>query len=291
MGIKRKNKLGMLWRNIKFLMRVDLRMELGNYVGHRAKLADLLKDANLFKIRDFEETAEFLASSSASIARYGDGEFAIMEGRGITFQQPDAGLARRLHEILRNPPKNCEIAVPRICWYMDARLKPSDHAWWFRYMREKGLFVESLLDPKRTYCDTYVSQFTQATVDEYDCAALFERIRRIWNGRDILIVCGQGIFDGFEYDVFDNAKSVEFVYGPKRDAFSGYDSLLEKVKTAAQGRLVLIVLGPTATVMAADLASTGIRALDLGHLAKAYNAFMEGAPNNETAHKKFFRAD
>ena len=285
---KKKGKLGLLWRNVKFLMRVDLRMELGNFGGARAKLADLLKGARPPAIRDFEETADLLAAGSASLARFGDGEFALIEGRGITFQRADANLARRLREILRRPPAGCEIAIPRVGWFMDDRLKPADHAWWFRFMREKGLFVESLLDAERLYCDTYVSQFTQAAVEEgYDCAALFERLRRIWAAKDVLIVCGKGIFDGFEYDVFDNAQSVEFVYGPKRDAFSDYDALLARVKAAADGRLVLLVLGPTATVMAADLAAAGIRALDLGHLAKAYNAFRKGAKANHD----FYRAD
>lgn len=48
-------------------MRVDLRMELCSYAGHRAKLSNLLKDADLLKIRDFEETCEFLVASAASI--------------------------------------------------------------------------------------------------------------------------------------------------------------------------------------------------------------------------------
>ena len=288
---KKKSKLSLLWRNIKYLMRVDLRLELGDFGGARAKLADLLKGTRPPAIRDFEETANILAETDASLARFGDGEFALIEGRGIAFQRADAGLARRLGEILRHPPAGCEIAIPRVGWFMDARLRPDDHAWWFRFMREKGAFVESLLDPVRTYCDTYVSQFTQATVATYDCGALFARLRRIWDGRDILIVCGKGIFDGFKYDVFDNARSVAFVHGPRRDAFSDYDALLARVKAAAQGRLVLLVLGPTATVMAADLAAAGIRALDLGHLAKAYNAFRSGAATDAPANKKFYRAD
>lgn len=48
-------------------MRVDLRMELCSYAGHRAKLSNLLKDADLLKIRDLEETCEFLVTSAASI--------------------------------------------------------------------------------------------------------------------------------------------------------------------------------------------------------------------------------
>jgi glycosyltransferase family protein len=283
----KKGKLRMLWRNLKFLMRTDLRFGLADMAGCRCKLADMLRTTKMPAILDFEETAERLATSERSLARFGDGEFAVVEGRSIAFQRADAGLARRLREILRHPPEGCDVAIPRVGWFMDARLKPADHAWWFRFMREKGAFVESLLDPSRTYCDTYVSQFTQATVEGYDCAALFARLRRIWDGKDVLVVCGRGIFDGFTHDVFDNARSVECIYGPKRDAWDVYDALLAQVKAAAQGRVVLVVLGPTATVMAADLAAAGIRALDLGHLAKAYEAFLTGA----MASRAFFKAE
>ncbi len=284
---KRKSKLSLLWRNLKFLTRRELRSDLVDFVGCRCKLADMLKGVKMPNILDFEETARVLAETDVSIARFGDGEFALMQGRGIPFQRADARLAARLAELLAKPPSCCLVGVPRLCWFDDRRFCAHDNLWWLRYMKTNGAWLESQMAATAAYCDSYVSLFSRATVLGYDVGGMFDRLRRIWAGKNVLIVCGKGIFDGFEYDVFDNAQSVEFVYGPKRDAFSDYDALLARVKVAAKGRLVLIVLGPTATVMAADLAAAGIRALDLGHLAKAYNAFRKGVKANQD----FYRAD
>ena len=287
----RKGKLRMLWRNLKFLMRRELRSDLVDFAGCRCKLADMLRDVKMPTILDFEETARALAETDVSIARLGDGEFSLMQGRGVPFQRADARLAARLAELLAKPPPNCLVGVPRLCWFEDRRFGDYDNLWWLRYMKTNGVWLDSRMDAAATYCDSYVSLFGRATVPGYDVGGMFARLRRIWAGKDVLIVCGKGIFDGFEHDIFDNARSVGFVYGPKRDAFSDYDALLAQVKAAAKGRIVLIVLGPTATVMAADLAAAGIRALDLGHLAKAYNAFRTGATTDAKAIKNFYKAE
>ena len=287
----KKGKLLMLWRNLKFLMRRELRSDLADFAGCRCRLADMLKNVKMPTILDFEETARALTTTNVSIARFGDGEFSLMQGRGIPFQRADVRLAARLSELLAKPPPNCLVGVPRICWFEDRRFGDYDNFWWLRYMKTNGVWLEARMDAAASYCDSYISLFGRATVPEYDVGGMFDRLRQIWAEKNVLVVCGKGIFDGFDHDIFDNAKSVEFIYGPKRDAFSDYDALLAQVKATAKGRLVMIVLGPTATVMAADLAAAGIRALDLGHLAKAYNAFRSGANRDAKALKSFYKAD
>jgi glycosyltransferase family protein len=279
------------WRNLKFLSRQDLRSGLADFRGCHAKLRDMFSVLPVPDIRDFEETARMLCETDRSIARFGDGEFAIAAGRGIAFQSADANLAARLRDILASPPAGCEIALPRIGWRMDSRIERRDHLWWMRYMRENGLFVESLLDMSRTYYDNYVSQFSQSAVPGFDRAGLFSLLRSVWDGKDLLIVCGKGIFDGFRYDIFDNAASVEFVYGPKRNAWSEYPGLLDEALRRSAGRLALAVLGPSATVMAADFAKRGKRLLDLGHLAKSYDRFMRGSSGETVSTRGFYRPD
>ena len=288
---KRKSKLSLLWRNLKFLTRRELRSDLVDFVGCRCKLADMLKGVKMPNILDFEETARVLAETDVSIARFGDGEFTLIDGRGIPFQRADAQLAARLAELLAKPPPNCLVGVPRLCWFDDRRFVDHDNIWWLRYMKTNGARLEARMNAAATYFDSYVSLFSRSTVPGYDVGGMFDRLRRIWAGKDVLVVCGKGIFDGFAHDIFDNARSVAFVHGPRRDAFSDYDALLARVKAAANGRIVLIVLGPTATVMAADLAAAGVRALDLGHLAKAYDAFRSGADTDAKARKNFYKAD
>jgi len=287
----KNGKIRTLWRNLKFLARQDLRSGLADFSGCHAKLRDMFSALPVPDIRDFEETARMLCETDRSIARFGDGEFAIAAGRGIAFQDADANLAARLKSILSSPPAGCEVALPRIGWRMDPRIEWRDHLWWMRYMRENGSFVESLLDMSRTYYDNYVSQFNQSAVPGFDRARLFALLRGIWDGKDVLIVCGKGIFDGFRHDIFGNAASVEFVYGPRKNAWSEYPKLLDEALRRSAGRLVLAVLGPSATVMAADFAMRGKRLLDLGHLAKSYDCFMRSASGEAVASRGFYRPD
>ena len=41
---------------------------------------------------------------------------------------------------------------------------------------------------------------------------------------------------------------------------------------------MIIILGPTAKVLAYDMSQLGYRALDLGHIAKAYDWYIKGKP-------------
>ena len=106
--------------------------------------------------------------------------------------------------------------------------------------------------------------------DEAEIEAYYNQIRKIWDGRDITIIRGEGT-EIFQHDIYDNAKSVNYIYGPKAHAFRDYDRLLAEAKAQPKDRLMIVVLGPTATVLAYDLAKAGYQALDIGHLGKAYD--------------------
>ena len=67
--------------------------------------------------------------------------------------------------------------------------------------------------------------------------------------------------------MFNNAESVDFIYGPARNAFLEYESLLDQVRQYDKNEyMILPVLGPTATVMAFDLAKEGYQAIDFGQM-------------------------
>ena len=81
---------------------------------------------------------------------------------------------------------------------------------------------------------------------------------------------GQTYNEKFTHDIYDNAKSVSYIYGPKEHAFREYDRIFAEARQLPKDRLIIIVLGPTAKLLAYDLNKLGYRALDLGHMAKAY---------------------
>ena len=67
------------------------------------------------------------------------------------------------------------------------------------------------------------------------------------------------------------------ILAPSTNAFSRCDDILKSVlDNYRQNELVLLALGPTATVLAAELAERGIQALDVGHVDIEYCWFKMG---------------
>lgn len=68
-------------------------------------------------------------------------------------------------------------------------------------------------------------------------------------------------------------KSIEFFKAPNSNAYDNYNNLLEEIiKTdSIKNKLLLVSLGPTATVMCYDLAKMGFWAIDIGHYFEIYH--------------------
>lgn len=60
-----------------------------------------------------------------------------------------------------------------------------------------------------------------------------------------------------------------------------------EAKKIDKNRIICIILGPTATVLAYDLAKEGYQALDLGHIVKAYNFYKTNGDRNVFLIMKF----
>ena len=66
-----------------------------------------------------------------------------------------------------------------------------------------------------------------------------------------------------------------------------YDQIRDEVLRRYQDELVLIALGPTATILAADFAEHGIQAIDIGHVDIEYEWFLQRAKNKTAVAGKY----
>ena len=83
---------------------------------------------------------------------------------------------------------------------------------------------------------------------------------------------------GYHNDLFDNAKSIKRILCPKQNAFLCYADIVNSVKRNVDtDKLVLIALGPSATILAYDLSQIGYQAVDLGHMDIEYEWYRMGA--------------
>jgi glycosyltransferase family protein len=212
------------------------------------------------------ETLDALRERGASIARYGDGELEIMIGGGIYFQEYDSELARRLHQILREPRANFLIGIPN---FAGLQIKTqSRQESWRRYRR----MYSHLVRRGAEYHSAFISR--PASIVGLESAEYFQAWQTLWAGREVVVVHHSATT--IEHTLFSPARHVHFIPCPAQHAFREYAAVLEQasIHCSKSGVLFLIAAGPTAGVLAWDLAERGGQALDIGHLTAAYDEFI-----------------
>lgn len=153
-------------------------------------------------------------------------------------------------------------------------------------MSRKRDMVYSCLDMNRVYYNAFFSRVYMAfnkTEEHYTkCSEYFVRVKKMWAGRDVVICEGEGTRFGMFNDLLTGAKSISRILCPARSAFDKYGDIVSAFNGISQGALVLIALGPTATVLAYDLCNAGYQAVDIGLLDVDYEWFLrkdeQGAP-------------
>ena len=95
--------------------------------------------------------------------------------------------------------------------------------------------------------------------------------------KDVLIIEGEKTRVGIGNDLLNNCKSIRRIICPVTNAFSVYDKILESTLKFDKNILILIALGPTATVLAYDLYKHNYRAIDIGHIDIEYELFLRKA--------------
>ena len=240
--------------------------ERAGNLGVRALAALRLPGANL-RVAGEWETLAAIRERRASIARYGDGELEIMIGGGIYFQGYDPELARRLRQILRAPRPNFLVGIPN---FEALQIKTqSRKGSWQRYRR----IFSHLVRRGAEYHSAFVSR--PASIVGLESAEYFRAWELLWEGREIVFI--HHAVATAEHRLFQSARSVNSVACLAQNAFREYPALLERaaVWCSKPDVLFLIAAGPTAGVLAWDLAERGAQALDIGHLTAAYDEFAQ----------------
>ena len=237
-------------------------------------------------IKNTNETLDKVLQDKCSLSRFGDGEFVIMSGGRIHYQPRSGELAQRLQEVLASDVPNFLIGLPPCFGALDHFLPPVAD-FWIKCMSRKRETIYSYLDMNRVYYDAFFSRVyvqNYKTDEHYKkCGDYYEKIKKIWCGRDIVICEGEGTRFGMFNDLLDSAASISRILCPPRNAFDKYDEILSAFNDVGNDKLVLTALGPTATVLAHDLCIRGHQVIDIGALDLDYEWFLRkevelGAP-------------
>ena len=81
---------------------------------------------------------------------------------------------------------------------------------------------------------------------------------------------------GIGNDLFNNAKSIKRIICPTINAYKVFNKILKYFYTENIDKetLILISLGPTATVLSYELCKLGFQSIDIGHLDQQYELYL-----------------
>jgi hypothetical protein len=260
----RSNPLGFRRSVPRFVFQLTSRLD-----GSWAEIEDFMRDHQLGLI----ETLETVRRDRLSLARFGDGELALALSpeAAISFHSGSPELQAELRTILRGDGYDgvpLLTAIPGI-------VVPFYRGYWAKYWPA----VKPLLNLTGTYGNTSVSREGLFKLDPEAARLAW---RSLWDGHDVCYVIGKG--SRFEPigALFDGVASSRTVYSLPRDAYADVDRVTgEIVATIPRETIILLALGPAATVLAARLAKLGYWALDIGHITSVYRTVTEGAPRAE----------
>ena len=225
-----------------------------------------------------DETICAIRDRHASIARFGDGEFDIIFGRTVGFQDQNAGLAKRLKEILlkNDLSERFLVALPDCFGQLDQFTDKAQFHWRIRLDKERIKWVRCL-NTSAPYYQAQITRFYYDWADKSNCQRWFNELKSIWDEKNVLLVEGSLSRVGVGNDLFDNATSVRRILCPAENAYSKYDEILNAIIEQADSEdLIIMALGPTATVLAYDLFLKGYWAFDAGHLDLEYEWMKRG---------------
>ncbi len=242
------------------------------------------------KILDSFESIEYIIKHRCSVSRYGDGEIGLLFGKGIGFQSENNELGERLKQVLQaKDAPNHVVGIPYFLKNVDGAVEGT-RIFWGEFACKYGKLLQSYLTENRTYIDTQISRFYIEYHDRDRSSRQLHLLKKIWDGRDVVIVEGAHSRTGVGNDLYANTKSIQRILGYPTNGFSHYDEMLKAIASHVSpkdGKLILLSYGPTATVLAYDLAKLGYQAVDIGHLDIEYEWYLNADTNKGAVNGKY----
>jgi glycosyltransferase family protein len=225
-----------------------------------------------------KETLDEIIKYNRSISRFGDGEFNIIFGQSVGFQEGNKELAKRLKEVLKSNEKGLLIGI--FLPYSNNDLKQfinETKEYLINWLEYRKLDLFTLIDFNRKYYSSFITRFYIDFIDRSKVPEYIKKLKQIWENKNILIIEGEKSRLGIGNDLFNNSRSIKRLICPAVNAFNVYNKIIEQSKKIDKSILILLALGPTSTVLAYDLYKLGFQVVDVGHVDIEYEWFLRKA--------------
>lgn len=233
------------------------------------------------------ESIEQIVTQRKSLARFGDGELKVMLGGDINFQHASPLLSKKLQATFLSRDSHLLVGIPDVFEHLE-RYNSTEQRFWLYHLRFRRWYWYRYIRRSQHYASTFLSRFYSMEFDVQLAETRLNLLRRLWEGRNILFIEGKDTKLGVGNELFLNAASIRRILCPAKDAFSLYDVIkITTLNIAHTDDLIILALGPTATVLAADLCKAGFQALDLGHIDLEYEWYLKRATVKTGINGKF----
>ena len=166
-----------------------------------------------------DETLDKLINENCSMSRYGDGEFALIYKKDLKFQPYSIELRDRLIEILRSNKSHHIVCVPNVFNSFDEYTQKAKD-YWISYLNKNIHKIYRLLNKNNNYYNSLVTRLYIDVEDKKLVENRFNKIKKLWENRKVVIVEGEKSRLGIGNDLFSDAISIERIICPSIDAFS-----------------------------------------------------------------------
>lgn len=235
-----------------------------------------------------EETVKYIIENNCSVTRYGDAEIRIAYGTDVSYQFATDKIQKRLREVLGSDDKNILVCLPAVFNKKQLSILEDNYVnFWTKHLSKYRKYWYKELKDGAMYGNAFISRHYMNLKDKKTgCKEYFELVKKIWENQDIIIIEGEKSRLGMGNDLFANAKSVRRILGPSTQSFSKYDELLKETESHGKDALYILAMGPSASIMAYDLAKKGYRAIDMGNIDTEYEWFLAGATEKQPVKNK-----
>lgn len=237
------------------------------------------------RVKPIAQSLRYILENSCSVARFGDGEMDIIAGHSIPYQDYDPQLASELKEILGlESNEHLMVCLSDVFENKERYTEDCSNFWEGHLQHYQDYYRQICKAP--WYGSTFISRPYMDLADKSVSAGYFQSLKQIWTDKDILIVEGKTSRSGVGNDLFQEAKSIQRIICPSKNAYAQIDEIISAIKAYGKDKLVLLMLGPTAKVIAYRLSTTDMQCIDIGHIDSEYEWFtMQAQTKIKLQHK------
>lgn len=154
--------------------------------------------------------------------------------------------------------------------------------WWSYVVNNRKEIKEMISHSSRTtYLDASFTRTITEVSNKTIIGNVLVEIKKIWDGKVVLIVEGKGTKFGVGNDLLIKAQQVSRIVAPAENAYNVLCELKEEIhsflnkQVDLQNVVVLVALGPTATILVSEF-NSWVQIVDIGHFDLQYEYFQRG---------------